>query len=82
MIEENRNIEEQKTPEQKHLTEDMIIQIAYAILTEFDIESFGIDPTNVDFINYVEEGNLTDEGTVKFLDVVIDNFLSWAKKYV
>ena len=28
------------------------------------------------------EGNLTDEGTVKFLDLVIDNFLNWAKKYV
>lgn len=28
------------------------------------------------------EGNLTDEGTVKFLDVVIDNFIDWAKKYV
>ncbi len=26
------------------------------------------------------EGNLTDEGTVKFLDLVIDNFLNWAKK--
>ncbi|MFB7158745.1 MULTISPECIES: NADPH-dependent FMN reductase [unclassified Lysinibacillus] len=28
------------------------------------------------------EGNLTDEGTIKFLDVVIDNFLNWVKKYV
>jgi hypothetical protein len=28
------------------------------------------------------EGNLTDEGTVKFLDIVIDNFLNWAKKYI
>ncbi len=28
------------------------------------------------------EGDLTDEGTVKFLDVVIDNFLNWAKKYI
>ncbi|KOY81719.1 NAD(P)H-dependent oxidoreductase [Lysinibacillus macroides] len=27
-------------------------------------------------------GNLTDEGTVKFLDVVIDNFIDWAKKYI
>ncbi|GLC90233.1 NADPH-dependent FMN reductase [Lysinibacillus piscis] len=29
-----------------------------------------------------QTGNLTDEGTVKFLDMVIDNFLSWVKKYV
>lgn len=28
------------------------------------------------------EGNLTDEGTIKFLDVVIDNFLNWMKTYV
>jgi len=28
------------------------------------------------------EGNLTDEGTVKFLDTVVENFLDWAKKYL
>lgn len=28
------------------------------------------------------EGNLTDEGTVKFLDVVIDNFLNWMRNYI
>ncbi|MGN4127587.1 NADPH-dependent FMN reductase [Lysinibacillus sphaericus] len=27
------------------------------------------------------EGNLTDEGTVKFLDQVIENFLNWVPKY-
>ncbi|WP_409367064.1 NADPH-dependent FMN reductase [Lysinibacillus sp. 38-6] len=28
------------------------------------------------------EGNLTDEGTVKFLDTVVENFLDWVKKYL
>ncbi|MGE7948922.1 NADPH-dependent FMN reductase [Lysinibacillus sp. NPDC093688] len=28
------------------------------------------------------EGNLTDEGTIKFLDVVIENFLNWMEKYI
>ncbi|WP_312753529.1 NADPH-dependent FMN reductase [Rummeliibacillus suwonensis] len=28
------------------------------------------------------EGNLTDEGTVKFLDSVIDNFIEWMKLYI
>ncbi|CAM5304126.1 NAD(P)H-dependent oxidoreductase OS=Lysinibacillus sphaericus OX=1421 GN=LS41612_02845 PE=4 SV=1 [Lysinibacillus sphaericus] len=28
------------------------------------------------------EGNLTDEGTVKFLDSVIENFLDWVKNYI
>ncbi|ETI69781.1 NADPH-dependent FMN reductase [Neobacillus vireti] len=27
------------------------------------------------------EGNLTDEGTVKFLDTVIDNFTTWMKNF-
>lgn len=28
-----------------------------------------------------ESGNLTDEGTAKFLDQVVDNFLNWMKKF-
>ncbi|WP_397536504.1 NADPH-dependent FMN reductase [Rummeliibacillus pycnus] len=28
------------------------------------------------------EGNLTDEGTVKFLDSVVDNFMNWMKLYI
>ena len=28
------------------------------------------------------EGNLTDEGTVKFLDSVFENFLDWVKNYI
>ncbi|HWI47446.1 MAG TPA: NADPH-dependent FMN reductase [Rummeliibacillus sp.] len=28
------------------------------------------------------EGNLTDEGTVKFLNSVVDNFMNWMKLYI
>ncbi|MFJ8263573.1 NADPH-dependent FMN reductase [Rummeliibacillus sp. NPDC094406] len=28
------------------------------------------------------EGNLTDEGTVKFLDSVVENFMNWMKLYI
>jgi len=42
-------------------------------------------PGNEVFIGTIQEkidenGNLIDEGTIKYLDVVVENFISWVEK--